>query len=138
MSAGRVGGEEKMQGYTANIEEKTLGNSNFRQVLYTGTYMQLVVMTLKAGEEIGQEVHKTVDQFFRIEEGQAKFVINGEETVIGAEEVFIVPAGSTHNVINVGEGELKLYTIYAPPNHPDGTVHVDKAEAEAAEELEHH
>jgi mannose-6-phosphate isomerase-like protein (cupin superfamily) len=127
-----------MQGYTGNIEELTLANTNFRQVLYTGKYMQLVVMTLQAGEEIGTEVHETVDQFFRIEEGQAKFVVNGEETEIGEDEVCIVPAGSEHNVINVGEGALKLYTIYAPPNHPDGTTHKDKAEAEAYEAEHHH
>lgn len=127
-----------MQGYTGNIEELTLANSNFRQVLYTGAHMQLVVMSLQAGEEIGEEIHAGTDQFFRIEEGEARFVVNGEETVIGAEEVFIVPAGSTHNVINTGDGVLKLYTIYAPPNHPDGTVHKNKAEADAYEAEQHH
>jgi mannose-6-phosphate isomerase-like protein (cupin superfamily) len=127
-----------MQGYTGNIEELTLNNSNFRQVLYTGQHMQLVVMTLQVGEEIGEEIHETVDQFFRVEEGQAKVIVDGEEVVIGAEEVYIVPAGSKHNVINVGEGALKLYTIYAPPNHPDGTVHANKAEADAYEAEHHH
>jgi mannose-6-phosphate isomerase-like protein (cupin superfamily) len=127
-----------MKGYTGNIEELTLQNTNFRQVLYTGTHMQLVVMTLQVGEEIGQEIHESVDQFFRIEEGQAKFVVDGEEVVIGAEEVYIVPAGSEHNVINVGEGLLKLYTIYAPANHPDGTIHATKAEADAYEAEHHH
>jgi len=126
-----------MQGYTGDIEDLTLSNTNFRQVLYTGKYMQLVVMTLQTGEDIGEEVHETVDQFFRIEEGEAKFVVNGEETTIGAEEVFIVPAGSRHNVINVGTGPLKLYTIYAPPNHPDGTINTDKAAADAYEAAQH-
>ncbi|MFH1244264.1 MAG: cupin domain-containing protein [bacterium] len=122
-----------MQGYTSNIEELTKGNTNFRQVLYTGKYMQLVVMKLNVGEEIGMEVHPTVDQFFRIEVGQAKFIVDGEETEVKEEGVFIVPAGSEHNVINTGIGELRLYTIYAPPNHLDGTIHATKAEAEAAE-----
>lgn len=127
-----------MQGYTGNIEDLTLNNNNFRQVLYTGKHMQLVLMTLQVGEEIGEEIHETVDQFFRIEEGQAKVVVDGEEVVIGAEEVYIVLAGSKHNVINVGDKALKLYTIYAPPNHPDGTVHANKAEADAYEAEHHH
>jgi len=126
-----------MQGYTTNIEDVTKQNSNFRQVLYTGKHMQLVVMSLLVGEEIGKEVHETTDQFFRVEEGTLKFVVNGEETVLGEDGVFIVPAGSEHNVINVGEGVAKIYTIYAPPNHPDGTIHKTKAEAEAAEAEEH-
>lgn len=126
-----------MQGYTTNIEDVTKQNSNFRQVLYTGKHMQLVVMSLQVGEEIGKEVHETTDQFFRVEEGTLKFVVNGEETVVGEDGVFIVPAGSEHNVINVGEGVAKIYTIYAPPNHPDGTIHKTKAEAEAAEAEEH-
>ncbi len=126
-----------MQGYTGNIEELTLANNNFRQVLYTGKHMQLVIMTLQVGEEIGAEVHKNVDQFFRVEEGEAKFLVNGEETLVGEDEVFIVPAGSKHNVVNVGEGALRLYTIYTPPNHPNGTIHANKAEADAYE-VEHH
>ena len=125
-------------GYTDNIEERTLENSNFRKVLYTGKFMQLVVMSLKPGEDIGEEVHDTVDQFFRIEEGQAKVVMNGEETLLTDDMVAIVPAGTLHNVINMSETEdLKLYTIYAPSNHPEGTVHVTKEEAMAAEEHEH-
>ena len=126
-----------MIGYTANIEELTLANNNFRQVLYTGKYMQLVLMALKPGEEIGAEVHEAVDQFFRIEEGKAKFIVNGEEAEVVAEGVFIVPAGSEHNVISVGETSLKLYTVYTPPNHPDGTIHTTKAEADAYEEAEY-
>jgi len=127
-----------MNGYNANIEEVTLANNNFRQVLFTGTHLQLVVMSLLPGEEIGEEIHETVDQFFRVEQGQAKFVVNGEETIIGPEEVFIVPAGARHNVVSVGEQPLKLYTIYAPPNHPEGTVHITKAEADAYEAEHHH
>ncbi len=126
-------------GYIDNIEEKTKENSNFRTVLYTGSHMQLVVMSLKPGEDIGEEVHKEVDQFFRIEEGEANVVIDGQENIVKEDMVAIVPAGSLHNVINTSETEeLKLYTIYAPANHPEGTVHVTKEEAMAAEEEEHH
>ena len=124
-------------GYIDNIEEKTLENSNFRKVLFTGSHMQLVVMSLKAGEDIGEEVHDTVDQFFRVEEGEAKFVIDGEENIVKEDMVAIVPAGSKHNVINVGDGDLKLYTIYAPANHPEGTVHATREEAMEAEEHHH-
>lgn len=123
-----------MTGYISNIVEKTLQNTNFRQVLYTGKYMQLVVMSLQPGEEIGAEVHPNVDQFFRIEEGIATVVIDGEEKIVVDDDVIVVPAGSYHNLINTGTGILKLYTIYSPPNHADGTVHVTKAEAEAAEQ----
>ena len=122
-----------MIGYTGNIEQLTLSNEFFRQVLFTGKHSQLVVMALLPGEEIGMEVHENVDQFFRIEQGKAKFVLNGEETVIGNGEVAIVPAGTKHNVVNVGEEKLKLYTIYSPPNHPEGTIHKTKAEAMSAE-----
>ena len=125
-------------GYTDNIETQTLENNNFRKVLYTGKHMQLVVMSLKPGEDIGQEVHDTVDQFFRIEKGEAKVVMNGEETMLTDDMVAIVPAGTLHNVINTSmDMELKLYTIYAPANHPEGTVHATKEEAMVAEE-EHH
>lgn len=125
-------------GYSDNIVDKTLENSNFRKVLYTGAHMQLVVMSLKVGEDIGEEVHDTVDQFFRIEKGQAKVVMNGEETLLSDDMVAIVSAGTLHNVINVSETEeLKLYTIYAPSNHPEGTVHATKEEAMASEEHEH-
>ncbi len=129
-----------MTGYVGNIEKQTETNEYFRQVVYTGTYQQLVVMCLKPGEEIGTEVHGNVDQFFRIEEGEAKFVFNGtEEHVVEDGDAVVVPAGTTHNIINNSATEsLKLYTIYAPPNHPDGTVHMTKAEADEAEEHEHH
>ena len=115
-------------------------NTYFRQVLYTGNYAQLVVMCLQAGEEIGNEVHAKVDLFFRIEEGEAKFVFNGsEEHLAQAGDAVIVPAGTWHNVLNTSKkNPLKLYTLYSPPNHPDGTVHKTKAEAEEAEKNEHH
>jgi len=128
-----------MNGYSSNIEDETLNNNNFRKVLYTGKHMQLVVMSLKVGEDIGEEVHDHVDQFFRIEQGECKVVIDGEEHILGPEMVAIVPAGSMHNVINTSKTEdLKLYTIYSPANHPEGTVHVTREEAMKAEEEEHH
>ncbi|MFA5633970.1 MAG: cupin domain-containing protein [Candidatus Dojkabacteria bacterium] len=125
-------------GYIDDIEEKTLANSNFREVLYTGKHLQLVVMCLKPGDDIGEEVHDHVDQFFRVEQGEAKVLIDGEESVIKEDMVAIVPAGSLHNVINISDIDLKLYTIYSPPNHPDGTIHRDKAEADKYEEEHHH
>ena len=125
-----------MTGYVGKIERLTEKNKNFRKVLYTGKYAQLVLMCLLPGEEIGDEVHGNVDQFFRIEAGAAKFIFNDgkEEHLVGAGDAVIVPAGTFHNVINASSTEsLKLYTLYSPPNHPDGTVHKTKAEAEAAE-----
>jgi mannose-6-phosphate isomerase-like protein (cupin superfamily) len=124
-----------MTGYIGPIEKATLENNYFRQVLFTGKYAQLVVMCLQPGEEIGNEVHPNVDQFFRIEQGKARFVFNGEEEhLVGDGEAVVVPAGTYHNVINISAaGPLRLYTIYTPPQHPDGTVHKTKAEAEAAE-----
>ena len=128
-----------MSGYRTNIEKETLENNNFRKVLYTGKYSQLVVMSLKPGEEIGNEIHKTVDQFFRVEQGQAKVILNNgeEEFNVSEDEVFIVPAGNWHNVINNGDKDLKLYTIYSPPNHPAGTIHQTKKEAEEYEKQHH-
>ena len=124
-----------MTGYVGNIEQATLKNNYFRKVLFTGTYSQLVVMCLEPGEEIGNEVHPAVDQFFRIEQGEARFVFNGkEEHLVHDGDAVVVPAGTYHNVINTSSAKpLKLYTIYTPPQHPDGTVHKTKAEAEAAE-----
>jgi mannose-6-phosphate isomerase-like protein (cupin superfamily) len=129
-----------MTGYVGPIEKLTEKNDYFRQVLYTGKYTQLVLMCLQPGEEIGNEVHAAVDQFFRIEEGEVKFVFNGtEEHLAKAGDAVIVPAGAYHNVINTSKDkQLKLYTLYSPPNHPDGTVHKTKAEADKAEEEEHH
>ncbi|HME56337.1 MAG TPA: cupin domain-containing protein [Candidatus Lokiarchaeia archaeon] len=131
---------ENMKPYVGSIETETSENTFFRKVLYTGTYAQLVVMCLNAGEEIGNEVHETVDQFFRIEQGEAKFVFNNgkESHVVKNGDAVIVPAGTWHNIINNSDEELlKLYTIYSPPNHPEGTIHETKADAEAAEEAEH-
>ena len=128
-----------MTGYVGPIEKQTAENTNFRQVLFTGPYSQLVLMCLRPGEDIGDEVHPKVDQFFRIEKGQAKFVLNEkEEHTVGDGDAVVVPAGTYHNVINTSKTlELKLYTIYSPPNHPDGTVHKTKADAEAAEAAQH-
>lgn len=121
-----------MSGYVVNIEEKTLANDYFREVLFTGPYSQLVVMSLLPNEEIGMEVHPNVDQFFRIEAGVGKVIMNGEEHVISDGTAIVVPAGTEHNIINTsGSGELRLYTIYTPPNHKDKTIHKTKAEAEA-------
>ncbi len=122
-----------MIGYVGNIENITKGNANFRQVLYTGKYAQLVVMSLLKAEEIGLETHDTVDQFFRIESGKAKFILDGQESIASDGMAVIIPAGTNHNVINIGDDVLKLYTIYSPPNHPEGTIHKTKAEAMAAE-----
>jgi mannose-6-phosphate isomerase-like protein (cupin superfamily) len=128
-----------MTGYVGAIEKQTLDNEYFRQVLFTGKNAQLVLMCLKPGEEIGNEVHQNVDQFFRIEQGEATFVFNGKEKhLVKNGDAVIVPAGTYHNVINSSsKTKLKLYTIYSPPNHPDKTVHKTKAEADKAEE-EHH
>jgi mannose-6-phosphate isomerase-like protein (cupin superfamily) len=129
-----------MAGYVVSIEKKTLENDYFRQVLFTGKYAQLVVMSLQPGEEIGNEVHTNVDQFFRIEQGEATFVFSGtEKHTVKDGDAVVVPAGTYHNVINASKKtKLKLYTIYSPPNHPDKTVHKTKAEAEKAEAEEHH
>jgi len=128
-----------MAGYIVSIEKKTLENDYFRQVLFTGKYAQLVVMSLQPGEEIGNEVHPSVDQFFRIENGEATFVFGGTEKRTAKDgDAVVVPAGTYHNVINASrKAKLKLYTIYSPPNHPDKTVHKTKAEAEKAEAEEH-
>ena len=124
-----------MIGYVNNIEEKTLANTFFREVLFTGKYAQLVVMSLLPNEEIGMEAHQTVDQFFRIEKGQGKVIMNGEEHEIKDGSAIIVPAGTEHNLINTSASEeLKLYTVYSPPNHPDKKIHKTKVEAMADEE----
>ena len=129
-----------MTGFVGPIERQTLENTDFRRVLFTGKHAQLVVMCLQPGEEIGDEVHANVDQFFRIEQGEAKFVFNEkEEHVVRDADAILVPAGTHHNVINVSKTKpLKLYTIYSPPNHPDATVHKTKHDAETAEAAEHH
>ncbi|MBI5029309.1 MAG: cupin domain-containing protein [Chloroflexi bacterium] len=125
-----------MTGFVGHIEKLTVKNKKFRQVLFTGRHIQLVVMTLQPKEEIGNEMHENVDQFFRVEEGKAKFVLNNgkEEQAVGDGGAVIVPAGTWHNVINPSPSKpLKLYTIYTPPQHPDGTIHKTKADAQAAE-----
>jgi mannose-6-phosphate isomerase-like protein (cupin superfamily) len=129
-----------MTGYAGPIEKQTLKNNYFRQVIFTGKHAQLVVMCLQPGEEIGDEVHANVDQFFRIEQGEAKFVFNENEEVLERDgNAVVVPAGTYHNVINTSKTtQLKMYTIYSPPNHPDGTVHKTKADAAAAEMAAHH
>ncbi|HEV7765852.1 MAG TPA: cupin domain-containing protein [Thermoanaerobaculia bacterium] len=123
-----------MHGFVDDIEKLTKSNSNFRRVLYTGKQMQLVLMALQPGEEIGEEVHEDRDQFFRVEEGEGEVVIDGKRTPIQSEFAIIVPSGARHNVINTGKEPLKVYTLYAPPEHKHGTVHATKADAHAAEE----
>ena len=123
-----------MKGYVEDIEDLTLENAAFRRVLYTGKYLQLVLMSLKPGEEIGSEIHAEHDQFFRIEKGKGEVWIDGERTKIKRDDAIIAPAGARHNVVNTGAKSLKLYTLYAPPEHRDGVVRTTKAEAEASEE----
>lgn len=123
-----------MKGYVANIEQLSLQNDYFRQVLYTDTRLQLVVMSLKPNEDIGEEVHQ-LDQFIRVEKGEGKAVLGGVESALANGSGVIIPAGTKHNIINTSSTEpLKLYTLYAPPNHKDGVVHKTKAQALADEE----
>ena len=123
-----------MSGYFTDIEKKTLENNYFREVLFTGPFSQLVVMALQAGEEIGTETHYDVDQFIRVEAGHGKAILDGEEIELADGTAVVIPAGTEHNVVNISTTEaLKLYTIYTPAEHPDGTVHKTKAEADAAE-----
>lgn len=128
-----------MTGYAGKIEELTLVNEYFREVVFTGGHAQLVVMCLKPGGEIGTEIHPDNDQFFRFEAGEGKVIIDGEEHKVSDGWAVIVPAGAEHNIINTSaDSELKLYTIYSPPHHPDGTIHATKEDADAAEAAEHH
>jgi len=128
----------KMPIFVDDIEKLTLENNNFRKVLSTNSHSQLVVMSLKPMEDIGMEVHDNVDQFFRIDAGQGKVVANGQEYEISNGYAIVIPAGTEHNVINTSETEdLKLYTVYSPANHPDGTIHVTKEEAEEYEKSHH-
>lgn len=123
-----------MKGYVTNLEQDTLANNNFRQVLYTGKFSQLVLMSLGAGEEIGEEVH-TLDQFLRIEKGVGKAVLDGVEYALEDGSCVVVPAGMTHNIINTSPTEaLKLYTVYSPPEHQDGVLRTTKKEAMESEE----
>ena len=123
-----------MKGFVDDIDRLTVENKDFRRVLYTGKHLQLVLMALRPGEEIGEEVHDDHDQFFRIEKGKGEVLIDGVKTKVKADFAIIVPAGARHNVINTGDKALRLYTLYGPPQHRDGIVRATKAEADASEE----
>lgn len=125
------------KGFVGNIEELTEENKDFRRVLYTGKHMQLVLMSIPVGGEIGEEVHPTIDQFIRVEEGEGEVIIDGKRTPIEDDFAVLIPAGATHNVINTGDEALKLYTLYGPPEHKDGTIHRTKEEAAANHEKDH-
>ena len=123
-----------MRGYVTNIERETLKNSNFEKVLFTGKHHQLIVMSLKPGEDIGEETHPSLDQFTRIEQGRGIVQIGAEKKRIQADSAFIIPAGMKHNVVNTSKAEdLKLYTVYSSPEHDDGEVLRTKEEREEAE-----
>lgn len=122
-----------MKGFLQDIESLAIRNDEFRRVLYTAKNCQLVLMSLKPREEIGAEVHR-LDQFFRVEEGTGEAILDGVRTPIRAGYALVVPAGASHNIINNGKSPLKLYTLYAPPNHRDGVVHHTRADAEADDE----
>lgn len=124
-----------MEGFVGNIETLSEANETFRTVLYTAKSCQLVVMSLKVGEDIGMEVHK-LDQFFRVEQGSGEAVLDGLTTAISTGFAILIPAGTQHNIINTGDAALKLYTLYAPPNHRDGIVHTTRADADA--DIEHY
>ena len=128
-----------MTGWVDDIEKATLSNSTFRTVLFTGKSMQLTVMRLAPGEEIGLEMHDDVDQFIRIERGRARVTFGPSQDVVAETHhveddwAVVIPAGTWHNVVNAGDGDVNLYSLYSPPEHPPGTVHETKAEADAAE-----
>ncbi len=126
-----------MKGYVDDIEKATLENKDFRRVLYTGHNLQLVLMTLPPGCDIGEEVHEDRDQFFRIEQGEGEIRIDGVANRVEDDFAVIVPAGARHNVINTGGDPLRLYTIYAPPEHRDGVVHKTREQAEADHTSDH-
>lgn len=128
-----------MAGYVTNIEDKTLENDNFREVLFTAPGIQLVLMTIGVGDEIGLETHDDVDQFIRVESGEGKAILDGREHALEDGSAVVIPRGTEHNIVNVSKSEpLKLYSLYTPPEHPDGTVHRTKAEADAYEREHHH
>lgn len=122
-----------MKGFVEDIEKLTKDNDDFRRVLYTGRHLQLVLMTIQPGEDIGEEVHEGHDQFFRVEDGKGEVLIDGKRTKIEDDDAIIVPAGARHNVVNTGKKPLRVYTIYGPPEHVDATVHPTKVDA-----LAHH
>ena len=119
-----------MKGFVGDIEALTESNPDYRRVLYTGHHLQLVLMALQPGEEIGEEVHADRDQFFRIESGAGEVWIDGAHNPVGADDGIVVPAGARHNVVNTGQEPLKLYTLYGPPEHREGVVHPTRAEAQ--------
>jgi mannose-6-phosphate isomerase-like protein (cupin superfamily) len=120
-----------MKGFKSDIEKDTLENNNFRKVLYSGKHLQLVLMSLKAGEEIGEEIHRDNDQFFRFESGTGECKIDGNDYKVTSGDVVIIPAGAKHNIINTSAtAELKMYTIYSPPHHKDGIIRAIKQDAE--------
>jgi mannose-6-phosphate isomerase-like protein (cupin superfamily) len=124
-----------LKGYVVVVERETKKNTDFRRVLYTGKHSQLVLMSLEPGEEIGEETHEDVDQFFRFEKGEGKVIIDGIEHLVKDGYAVVVPAGARHNVVNTSKrANLKLYTIYSPPEHQDGVVRHTKKEAVASEE----
>jgi mannose-6-phosphate isomerase-like protein (cupin superfamily) len=123
-----------MKGFVDAIEDLTDANKDFRRVLYTGQHLQLVLMALKAGEDIGEEVHADRDQFFRVEKGRGEVWIDGKRTKVKSGDAMLVPAGARHNVKNTGAKSMRLYTLYGPPEHRDGVVRATKAKAEALEE----
>lgn len=123
-----------MKGFIDDIESLTLGNADFRRVVYTGKELQLVLMTIPPDGEIGEEVHPDRDQFFRVEQGNGEVLIDGTWSKFSDAWAIVVPSGARHNVRNTGKEPLKLYTIYAPPEHVDGTVHRTKADAERSDE----
>ncbi len=128
-----------MKGYFGHIEDLTLQNNNFRQVIFTGNQSQLVLMTLQPNEEIGMETHHGNDQLFRFESGIGKVIIGDESFEVKDGDCVVIPSGTAHNIINTSASDfLKMYTIYSPAHHPEGTIHVTKAEAMEAEEHEHH
>lgn len=127
-----------MAGFYTKLEKETLENEYFRKVLFTAQHSQLVLMSLEPGEEIGMEVHESDDQFIRVDAGEGKAIIGEEEFELEDGDAIVVPAGERHNVINTSENEkLKLYTVYSPPHHREGTIHKDRQEAMKAEEEEH-
>ncbi|MGZ3272610.1 MAG: cupin domain-containing protein [Caulobacteraceae bacterium] len=123
-----------MKGFVDGIEGLTESNEDFRRVLYTGQHLQLVLMALKSGEDIGEEVHPDRDQFFRVEKGRGEVLIDGKRTKVKSGDAILVPAGARHNVKNTGAKSMKLYTLYGPPEHRNGVVRATKAKAEALEE----
>ncbi len=126
------------QGFCGDINEQTIANNDFRRVLYTGPHSQLVVMSLAPGEEVGLETHPDTDQFIRVEAGAGEAILDGERHQLGDGTAVVIPAGTEHNVVNTSSTEpLRLYTIYTPPEHPDGTVHRTKQEADAYERAHH-